>query len=112
MLTRNHFAERTILWYILFWGCNINYMFRMNINIAIVSMVKHSKNSTNVNVTHECPASIVSLKLNESSVQRISTDLDVSKTVYSLNIVFNMLTKLHHRYILLHAVMLRSTLEE
>lgn len=55
-------------------------------------MVKHSKHNTNVNVTNECPASVVSLKLNESLVRTTSTDRDVSRVVYSLNFVFKMLT--------------------
>lgn len=52
-------------------------MFRMNMNIAIVSMVKHAKKSTNVNISNECPASIVSLSSNNTLVQTTSTDLDV-----------------------------------
>lgn len=61
----------------------------MNMNIAIVSMVKHSKSKTNVGVTNECPttASVVSLKLNESLIQTTSMDIDVSRVDYSLNIV-------------------------
>lgn len=34
-------SERTILWYMTFWGFAINFMLRMNLNIAIVSMVQH-----------------------------------------------------------------------
>jgi len=32
--------ERTILWYMTFWGFGMNFMLRMNLNIAIVSMVR------------------------------------------------------------------------
>lgn len=34
--------ERTILWYMTFWGFAMNFMLRMNLNIAIVSMVRHA----------------------------------------------------------------------
>jgi len=33
-------SERTILWYMTFWGFGMNFMLRMNLNIAIVSMVR------------------------------------------------------------------------
>ncbi|XP_050056506.1 vesicular glutamate transporter 1-like [Aphis gossypii] len=32
--------KRTILWYMTFWGFGMNFMLRMNLNIAIVSMVR------------------------------------------------------------------------
>lgn len=39
--------ERTILWYMTFWGFGMNFMLRMNLNIAIVSMVRHTIKENN-----------------------------------------------------------------
>nr|CAD7421431.1 unnamed protein product [Timema poppensis] len=33
-------SARDVLWYVVFFGFAINYMVRININIAIVSMVR------------------------------------------------------------------------
>ncbi|XP_049948273.1 sialin-like isoform X2 [Schistocerca serialis cubense] len=43
----------TVLWYITFLGCGVNYMIRSNINIAIVSMVK-KQSSDGSAVVSEC----------------------------------------------------------
>lgn len=60
-----------------FWGFAMNYMFRMNINIAIVSMVKHS--IKNVTVESECPdAYVVSPKLNNTYGQKSPANTDVN----------------------------------
>ncbi|KAF5288077.1 hypothetical protein FQR65_LT12127 [Abscondita terminalis] len=40
---------RTVLWYLVFTGFAINYLLRVNLNIAIVSMVK-PKNKTNLSL--------------------------------------------------------------
>ncbi|VVC32474.1 Major facilitator superfamily,Major facilitator superfamily domain [Cinara cedri] len=39
--------KRTILWYMTFWGFGMNFMLRMNLNIAIVSMVRNSVKTSN-----------------------------------------------------------------
>ncbi|KAE9524732.1 hypothetical protein AGLY_014782, partial [Aphis glycines] len=71
--------ERTILWYMTFWGFAINYMFRMNINIAIVSMIKHSISKTNITIIYECLRHTESLKSNNSIAQISSVDLNDNK---------------------------------
>ncbi|XP_072398715.1 vesicular glutamate transporter 1-like isoform X3 [Diabrotica undecimpunctata] len=44
---------RDVLWYIVFAGFAVNYMVRMNLNIAIVSMVL-PKPEDNISLTSEC----------------------------------------------------------
>lgn len=45
------FAKRDILWYFVFLGFAVNYMIRVNLNIAIVSMVKSKpKNSSSPHI--------------------------------------------------------------
>lgn len=45
-----------------FWGFAINYVVRMNINIAIVSMVKRTKSNLNATVETECPTEALLLE--------------------------------------------------
>lgn len=40
-------SERTVLWYMAFWGFGMNFMLRMNLNIAIVSMVRQTTKPNN-----------------------------------------------------------------
>lgn len=72
--------ERTVLWYMTFWGFAINYVIRMNINIAIVSMVKKSTRNTSIIVESECLADIASLKSN--STLKPLADVDVSINIF------------------------------
>ncbi|XP_050549186.1 sialin-like isoform X2 [Daktulosphaira vitifoliae] len=46
--------KRTVLWYMTFWGFALNSVYRMNINIAIVSMIKHPVKASNVTLISEC----------------------------------------------------------
>lgn len=48
--------QRTILWYIVFVGFSVNYMIRININIAIVEMIdtNFKKSTNNTIITSEC----------------------------------------------------------
>ncbi|XP_025413839.1 putative inorganic phosphate cotransporter isoform X2 [Sipha flava] len=89
--------KRTILWYMTFWGFAVNYMFRMNINIAIVSMVKHS--IKNVTVESECPdAYVMSLKLNNTYGQQSPANTDDNKfewNEYETNSVLGAFFTLH-----------------
>lgn len=71
--------KRTILWYMTFWGFAINYVFRMNINIAIVSMIKHSISKTNITIIYECLRHTESLKSNNTIAQISSEDLNDNK---------------------------------
>lgn len=69
---------RTVLWFLSFFGFMINYIYRVNINIAIVEMVANHKISTiNVNHSSECivvptviNATAFELRLNESLMER------------------------------------------
>nr|XP_023015178.1 sialin [Leptinotarsa decemlineata] len=46
-------SARNVLWYLTFTGFAINYMMRLNLNIAIVSMVQ-PKPKNNISLTSEC----------------------------------------------------------
>lgn len=45
---------RTVLWYMSFVGFMVNYIFRLNVNIAIVEMVSRKKATTTGYSTSEC----------------------------------------------------------
>ncbi|XP_049948197.1 sialin-like [Schistocerca serialis cubense] len=72
----------TVLWYITFVGCGVNYMIRSNINIAIVAMVK-KRPSDGSAVASECYHSGFNLtgnySLNESlsQVELIGVDDEI-----------------------------------
>lgn len=51
-------------------------MIRMNINIAIVSMVKHSKKSTNITAGQQCPTDNSSLKTSFISGQKSLSNIE------------------------------------
>lgn len=48
-------TARGVLWYLVFFGFAVNYMIRINLNIAIVAMIQ-PKPSSNVSLTSECLA--------------------------------------------------------
>nr|CAD7402567.1 unnamed protein product [Timema cristinae] len=55
MATEGCVSSRTILWWLVFTGTAMNYITRMSINIAIVSMVKsQAAKHDNVSLTSEC----------------------------------------------------------
>jgi len=64
--------ERTILWYMTFWGFAMNFMQRMNLNIAIVSMVQHSTKIGNQTLKTELYENRSAL--NESFLTNINTN--------------------------------------
>jgi hypothetical protein len=70
-----------------FWGFAINYMFRMNINIAIVSMIKHSISKTNVTIIYECLRDTELFKSNNTITQISSSDLNVNNIYFSNHLV-------------------------
>lgn len=76
LLKQNVFTERTVLWYMTFWGFAINYMVRMNINIAIVSMVKHSIKSVNITVVKQCSIDNSSLKSSLIPEQKFLSNIE------------------------------------
>lgn len=61
-----------------FLGFAINYMIRMNINIAIVSMIKNPKRNINSEIVSECTTNTVLYKSNSTITQKSSLDMDVS----------------------------------
>lgn len=50
--------QRTILWFLVFIGFSVNYLIRININIALIDMLDEkfikSSNSDSFNITKEC----------------------------------------------------------
>ncbi|CAH0546865.1 unnamed protein product [Brassicogethes aeneus] len=53
VLQRGCCTSRNVLWYLVFFGFAVNYMVRMNLNIAIVSMIK-ARPKNNVTISSEC----------------------------------------------------------
>nr|CAD7399208.1 unnamed protein product [Timema poppensis] len=70
MATEGCVSSRTILWWLVFTGTAMNYITRMSINIAIVSMVKsQAAKHDNVSLISECfNASIAHPTLNNGDV--------------------------------------------
>jgi len=79
-----------------FWGFAVNYVIRTNINIAIVSMVKHTTRRSNITVVSECLIESVSLKLNNNTADKASKDL------YDVSIIQQLLFRIPilYRYLL------------
>jgi hypothetical protein len=71
-----HVKQRTILWYLVFVGFSVNYMIRINVNIAIVDMLDNSDEKLTSNngssVTSEC------FVKNYSSILEINNDVTLS----------------------------------
>lgn len=67
---------RTVLWYVTFVGFMVNYMLRINMNIAIVEMVARKPTTTNHH-TSECmiDATLNSTAVNERDVSFVSLHL-------------------------------------
>lgn len=59
------FPARTVLWYIVFAGFAVNYMVRINMNIAMVSMVNW-KFLKNPNKTSQSQCEKVDVRINSS----------------------------------------------
>jgi len=74
-------SERTILWYMAFWGFAMNFMQRMNLNIAIVDMVRHSTKFGNQTLRPELYANHSSL----NSLTNINPN-NVSYIIFLYNI--------------------------
>lgn len=64
-------------------------MFRMNINIAIVSMVKHSKKSENITVGQQCSTDNSSLKTSFNPGQKSLSNIEDVNIIsyFSCNVV-------------------------
>ncbi|KAB0792343.1 hypothetical protein PPYR_14302 [Photinus pyralis] len=65
----NCILTRTVLWYLVFTGFAINYMIRINLNIALVAMVK-PKPAQNSTITSECIATTPKANLTDVSAER------------------------------------------
>lgn len=61
-----------------FWGFAINYVLRVNINIAIVSMIKSPIKHKNITVASDCVTNTLSLTSNTTTEKNIFTDSDVN----------------------------------
>lgn len=57
---------RTVLWFLAFFGFMINYIYRVNINIAIVEMVNYHKTST-IDNNHSSECIVVSKSINNTA---------------------------------------------
>lgn len=77
-------SERTILWYMTFLGFAINFMLRMNLNIAIVSMVRHT---TNVDTDKS------KIELYENHIS-LNTSLLTNTNINYVSIIFDLLMKI------------------
>lgn len=81
-------SERTILWYMTFWGFAINFMLRMNLNIAIVSMVRHTAKVNTDKLKIEYYE-------NHSS---LNTSILTNTNINYVSIIFNLLLKIIFHY--------------
>lgn len=77
-------TERTILWYMTFWGFAMNYMLRMNLNIAIVSMVKTIPKHVNVTKFSQCNTEFLNSTL---SIVNKKSDQKVSSKIILINVI-------------------------
>lgn len=59
-------SARNVLWYLVFFGFAVNYMIRINLNIAIVAMIQ-PKARDNLSLSSECIASDASIIMRQSS---------------------------------------------
>lgn len=70
---------RRILWYVTFVGFMVNYMYRININIAIVEMVSIKKTTVSSDHSSEC----IAHQMTQSSVN-VTTTMEVISYIYVL----------------------------
>jgi hypothetical protein len=78
LLFTGYMQKRDILWYLVFIGFAVNYMFRLNINIGIVSMVRNRQP-----------------KLYNTSYSSVCTESQSSLTYYNDSLNFTTIG-LHH----------------
>jgi hypothetical protein len=82
LLFTGSMLERNILWYLVFTGFAVNYMFRLNINIGIVSMVKNRPPKLdNTSYSSACTEPQSSLTPNNSSTNITTIGLHLSDEV-------------------------------
>lgn len=77
---------RTVLWYIAFVGFMVNYMYRININIAIVHMVSIKKTTISTNDhTSECVSQQIfetPVNVTTENVKIIFIHLNFNRVIY------------------------------
>lgn len=69
---------RTVLWYLVFLGFAVNYMLRININIAIVDMNSVKKTTNNNHHRSECFANVDHINIGDANAN--GTVLSLLKT--------------------------------
>lgn len=62
-----HLKQRTILWYLVFVGFSVNYMIRININIAIVDMLSSTNKVKSPSTTVKSSSSECFVRSSNSS---------------------------------------------
>ncbi|KAJ8981707.1 hypothetical protein NQ317_017751 [Molorchus minor] len=72
-------SARDVLWYLVFIGFAVNYMIRINLNIAIVSMVK-LRPKNNVSLSSECL-----IENFNNATNRIVDNLEQSKSSFMIS---------------------------
>lgn len=87
-LNKNSTSARTVLWYLVFFGFAINYMIRINLNIAIVDMTSSNKKTIEKNHMTECTnnQSSAELKIDlNNNVINTTVISDIEKNENKLN---------------------------
>jgi hypothetical protein len=78
--------QRTVLWFLAFSGFAVNYMIRININIALIDMLDSSYKQ-DLSVTPECTDAAVNVTKNGSRVE----EYNGGKQNHSLSLERNLL---------------------
>lgn len=77
---------RTVLWYVVFVGFMVNYMYRININIAIVEMILIRNSGAADHQMSECLQSIPNQTNSTSSSSQLNgVSVDVFCVFFSIN---------------------------
>lgn len=79
---------RTVLWYMTFFGFAVNYIIRINANIAIVDMIdlnyKRNSNDNNTIVVSECIINDITNSTNKDDKSLATVENDRSKRYTSI----------------------------
>jgi hypothetical protein len=82
LLFTGYMQKRDVLWYLVFIGFAVNYMFRLNINIGIVSMVRNRPPKLyNASYSSVCTESQSSLTSYNNSINLTTMELHHSDEV-------------------------------
>lgn len=83
---------RTVLWFLTFFGFMINYIYRVNINIAIVEMVANHKAST-TDTIHSSECIVASKFINDTAY-----DLHSNKSLTELKFELGAVNSVHFNW--------------